>query len=290
VSTPIPPSPIPPSVPYAAPPTGFVSPEDVPSVVNDIRYGLSEAGEAVDSIIGNAEAFLSGLPDFVAGDLPAAVADLRRRSTDLVNSVNDQLATVGDPALLRATAEHWSAMVGGLVSRISGTVDLDDSGINEKWAGEAATAYRETLGAQKTAIDTVTMISKGITDVLNNLADGISTYWTQVSAAMLGYGAVIAGAAITAATGAGAPAGVAFALLAAGSAITALGVALNALTTVTNTAITSSSALMNRFNDDTGFRNGAWPRSTALDPSSPAATSLADGSLSDGDDTNWHLQ
>lgn len=290
MSTPIPPSPPPSSLPYAAAPTGFVSPEDVPSVVTDIRYGLSEAGKAVDGIVGNAETFLSGLPDFVAGDLPAAVADLRRRSAELIDSVNDQLATVGDPALLRATAEHWSAMVGGLVSRISGTVDLDDSGINEKWTGEAAIAYRETLSAQKTAIDTVTMISKGITDVLNDLADGISAYWTQVSAAMLGYGAVIAGAAVTAATGVGAPAGVAFALLAASSAITALGVALNGLTTVTNTAIASNSALMTRFDDGTGFRNGAWPRSTALDPSSPAATNLADGSLSDGDDTNWHLQ
>jgi hypothetical protein len=109
-------------------------------------------------------------------------------------------------------------------------------------------------------------------------------------AAMVGYGAVIAGAAITAATGVGAPAGVAFALLAASSAITALGVALNGRTTVTNTAIASNSALMTRFDDSTGFRGGAWPRSTALDPSSPAATSFADGSLSDGDDTDWHLQ
>jgi hypothetical protein len=112
-------------------------------------------------------------------------------------------------------------------------------------------------------------------------------YWTQVSVALIGYGVALAGATTAAATVVGAPVGVALALIAAGGA---LGVALNGLTTVTNTAIASNSALMTRFDDSTGFRGGAWPRSTALDPSSPAATSFADGSLSDGDDTDWHLQ
>jgi hypothetical protein len=108
--------------------------------------------------------------------------------------------------------------------------------------------------------------------------------------ALIGYGVALAGATTAAATVVGAPVGVALALIAAGGAGTALGVALNGLTTVTNIAITSNSALMTRFDDDTGFRGGTWPRSTALDPSSPAATSFADGSLSDGDDTDWHLQ
>jgi hypothetical protein len=285
VSTPTPPYPPPPP-----PPPELLPSVDIPSVVNDIRYGLTEAGNAVDSIIGNAETFLLGLPDFLVGNLPAAIGDLRRQSNELINSVTDQLATVGDPALLRATARHWDTMIGGLVSRTSGMANLDASGINEKWTGAAATAYRETLPAQSLAIDTVVLTSQEIVGVLNDLADGISAYWTQVSVALLGYGALLATAATAAATVAGAPAGVAFALIAVTGATTALGVALNGLITVQNTATTSTSQLVGRFANDTGFRNGAWPRSTALDPSSPSATSLADGSLSDGDDTDWHLE
>jgi hypothetical protein len=80
----------------------------------------------------------------------------------------------------------------------------------------------------------------------------------------------------------GAPVGATIAIAAVGATAVAVNEALTDLTTITTDIRDQAAGLQRRLSNDTAFPAGRWPRSTT-----PIS---ADGSISDGDDTDWHLK
>ena len=252
------------------------------TTIADIRTGIDDAHQGARDIVTGIDHSLQLLP---AGTpviaVQAGIDELFGLLDDVHRQLADQLARAGDPDALRAEGAVWANRIGAGASRLAASTTLNGLQVDDHWTGTAATAYRNTLLPQNTALTAVKTAGDEIDAALNDLADAITTYWTVISTALLGLGVALVSAGWIAASGVGAPAaaGLGAAALAAFAGV--LTAALIAVTAVANTAADLGAGLERQLSNDTAFPAGAWPRSV---------TSISgDGSISDGDDTDWHL-
>jgi hypothetical protein len=215
-------------------------------------------------------------------ELRAALARLRRVFDDAMADLAALIAQAGSPAALRAAGAVWSGEIGGMVSRLAGLATLNGIRADDHWSGAAAEAYRNTLPAQQSALTSVKAVGDEIDTTLNDLASAIIRFWLAVAVALVGFVVAVASAVATASTGVGAPVGVTIAIAAVGATAVAVNEALTDLTTITTDIRDQAAGLQRRLSNDTAFPAGRWPRSTT-----PIS---GDGSIGDGDDTDWHLK
>jgi len=255
---------------------------DLETTLAAVRDTAGEAQRAVDTVIAAGEAALSVLPDVFGHELQAALARLRRMFDDAMADLAALIAQAGSPEALRAAGAVWSGEIGGMVSRLAGLATLNGIRADDHWSGAAAEAYRNTLPVQQSALTSVKAVGDEIDTTLNDLASAIIRFWLAVAVALVGFVVAVASAVATASTVVGAPVGVTIAIAAVGATAVAVNEALTDLTTITTDIRDQAAGLQRRLSNDTAFPAGRWPRSTT-----PIS---GDGSISDGDDTDWHLK
>ena len=265
----------------AAPAAPFTA-ADLESTLAAIRDTAGEAQRAVDRIINAGEAALRVLPGVFGNELRDGLARLRRMFDDDMRELAELIAQAGSPETLRSTGAVWAGDIGGLVSRLAGMATLNGIRADDYWSGVAAEAYRSTLPAQAAALTTVKAVGDEVDTTLNALASAIIRFWFAVAVALVGFVVAVASAVATASTGVGAPVGITIAIAAVGATAVAVNEAVTDLTTITTDIRDQAAGLQRRLTNDTAFPAGRWPRSTT-----PIS---GDGSISDGDDTDWHLK
>jgi hypothetical protein len=252
-------------------------------MISDVRDGVGTVTDAVNAIIDGINSVLHLLPPgFPMAGIDAGIAELRRIFAEKVAEVEELVTWAGDPDALRAAGAAWAGDIGGATSRLAGFATLNGVRSDDHWTGTAADAYRNTLIPQSTALGAITAIGHDVDSTLNDLAGAITTFWVDVLAALTALGVALLAAAATAATGVGAPGGAAMGISAFVAFGTALTVAVAAYTNLATDISRRSADLARRLSDDTAFPGGSWPRSTT-----PIS---GDGSITDGDDTDWHLR
>ena len=256
--------------------------EDLATTLAAVRDTAGEAQRAVDTVIAAGEAALTVLPGMFGDELREALARLRRMFDEAMRDLAALMAQAGSPTALRAAGAVWSGEIGGMVSRLAGLATLNGIRADDHWSGVAAEAYRNTLPAQQSALTTVKAVGDEIDTTLNDLASAIIRFWLAVAVALVGFVVAVASAVATASTVVGAPVGVTIAIAAVGATAVAVNEALTDLTTITTDIRDQAAGLQRRLSNDTAFPAGGWPRSTT-----PIS---GDGSISDGDDTDWHLK
>ena len=255
---------------------------DLETTLAAVRDTAGEAQRAVDTVIAAGEAALRVLPDVFGHELQAALARLRRMFDDAMADLAALIAQAGSPEALRAAGAVWSGEIGGMVSRLAGLATLNGIRADDQWSGAAAEAYRNTLPVQQSALTSVKAVGDEIDTTLNDLASAIIRFWLAVAVALVGFVVAVASAVATASTVVGAPVGATIAITAVGATAVAVNEALTDLTTITTDIRDQAAGLQRRLSNDTAFPAGRWPRSTT-----PIS---GDGSISDGDDTDWHLK
>ena len=251
---------------------------DLETTLAAVRDTAGEAQHAVDTVIAAGEAALRVLPDVFGHELQAALARLRRMFDDAMADLAALIAQAGSPEALRAAGAVWSGEIGGMVSRLAGLATLNGIRADDHWSGAAAEAYRNTLPVQQSALTSVKAVGDEIDTTLNDLASAIIRFWLAVAVALVGFVVAVA----SASTVVGAPVGATIAIAAVGATAVAVNEALTDLTTITTDIRDQAAGLQRRLSNDTAFPAGRWPRSTT-----PIS---GDGSISDGDDTDWHLK
>lgn len=118
--------------------------------------------------------------------------------------------------------------------------------------------------------------------ILNELANAIIEFWKNVLGAVLTLLAGLVAALAVAAGGITAVIAVAIAAAALVVFNDAVVSQINMFTDVGNAIAIQTRELINVGADDTAFPGGAWPPA--------AATDMNDGSITDGDDTDWHIE
>jgi hypothetical protein len=169
----------------------------------------------------------------------------------------EMCSNMGSPAKLWATADAWSDTVGAPVSAQVQSADGGLLTVDDNWDGDAASAYRQTLPLQKTALDKVkTTLTDGISGALSDVAKGIMAFWTGLAVALIALVVGIVGALASAATIFGLPAApfiASAAALAADAAVIGGGLILKSVCS------SASTALRQRLDDNAGFHEGHWP-------------------------------
>jgi uncharacterized protein YukE len=264
------------TAPAPAPLGGAVLP-----VLARIQDGLVEAENLVNRIVTAAAHELDQLPGWLVGDSRTLLADLQRTAAEAIAQVRGWLATAGDPIALELAASGWIEEVGGPVSGLVPLGAAERPELNSSWTGDAAEAYVAVLPAQGTALEAIQDTAGDARAALTEFANAIRSFWAGIDNAILTAEAGLATAVGTAITGPGAILGVLFALGTVAACAVALGQEWSAFNTFTGDAANHGGELNTRVHDNAAFGNAEWPRSTTH--------LFADGSTSDGDDSDWHV-
>src|SRR5438034_1405101 len=140
--------------------------------------------------------------------------------------------------------------------------------------------------------DTLTKIENKATEIIDNinkflghwyipgfLKDGVRKAGEWLVAQLKKMWDALAGAAASSATIVGLPAAP---FIAAAGVLVFLGAFFVAGENLRGACSDANSVLTQKLNEDSAFKGGQWPKATA--------DALTDGSLSDGDDTDWHIK
>jgi len=248
-----------------------------------IDDGLQRLRAALHRLIDNVrrlQPWLGFLGSAVAAALGKVAALLERALEELGNLLTEP----GDPPALWRAADRWSIDVAGGISTTVGTFDLDFLHADDQWKGPAADAYARTLPPQRTALEKVQGVAGEIGEALRNVAMAIVAFWTGVATAItVLLGELTAAAALTA-TGVGVPAGVGTASASVTQFVATVGLLGSTLAAYLGDIAHQQSRLATELADNAPFAGppaGHWPVSTAAN--------LADGSMTDGDDSDWRL-
>jgi hypothetical protein len=255
---------------------------------SEFREKLATAEQLINDVNANiATLFNRGnramylLPPGVSDALADALVNLR----DLIARFFEEYAKVvynpGWPFGLMSAAEDWTNKIGGPISGLSAKLSPDQLRIDNHWTGRAADAYAAVLPSQQKAIDAIKTTADAIDSNLTKTAYGIFALWAGVLLALVGFVAELMAEAAAVATVVGAPPAAAGAGLSTAKAIGLVVACVALFVTFVGTIVDSITTLNQTLHSDGAFPGGGWPRSTASD--------FNDGSLSDGDTTDWRI-
>jgi hypothetical protein len=256
--------------------------DELAGIISDIEAGLATAETTVRVLAAGSSAVLDQLPGWAADGIRVGIADMQRAFDEKVAELRGWIAYRGDPAALRRYGAVWANEIGGAASRAGAFATLDQVAADDRWSGTAADAYRFALPAQRDASTAIKAAGDEIGAAFEELANAITTFWVAIGVAVAGLVVAIVSAAVSAPTVVGAPIGLGVVVAGLTAFAGASTVAWSALTDITNESATRSAEIERRLSNDNAFPGGAWPRSTT-----PIST---DASITDGDDTDWHLK
>jgi uncharacterized protein YukE len=211
------------------------------------------------------------------------LAQIPQRIHDFVAWLVDLIMNPGVPWTLWNHGNDWSgAPVAGKLSNLVGKATLDETRVDDAWQGPAADAYKNTLPRQKEAVGKLVTYAQQVDDALTKMAVAIGALWLAILSAVISAVVEYIGESAAAATGVGAPPAAAGAAASTAKLLAVVSAALDLFFVfiVANT-LPVLKQLRQNLNDNSSFPDGNWPRST---------TGFSDGSLSDGDTTDWHVR
>jgi hypothetical protein len=258
-----------------------VPPGALPGLLADIRSEIDHAAELVNAISNGVKAVLRALPSEAVGPVLAETVKLQRWFNEAIAEIGHALGNVGNPEVLRAAGAAWATDIGGTVSGLSGLATDNMTQADDRWTGVAADAYRNTLLPQRLALAEIKTTGDEIDAVLNDLANAVVNFAISVGLTVAGLVAGLAVASVSVPTVIAAPLAIAAGCGAVAAFSAGIIGLIESLKDIVSDANTRSAELERRLSNNTAFPHGAWPRST---------TDMNDGSITDGDGTDWHIK
>lgn len=219
----------------------------------ELNRKIQEFFDKVNDVLSWVPGFLSDLIEPIKNGLEA----LSRKVKEFWDRVNQLIDQPGSPTRLHQVADDWVNKVGNVVGDIAGRVGLDKLQTNLDWEGRAAEAYKATVPAQVSGLNSVKDLADQLRSSLDNLGNGIEAFWTAmaVAAGVFVVGAIAAIA--TACTVVGIPAAIAAIGTAAGVSIGLVTTAIVSLQSLTNTVSSEQNTIAQKVHD----LGGEWAKS-----------------------------
>lgn len=229
----------------------------IDSLVSRINSKTTQLQNTINNTLGSASL---PIPQWIKD----AVREGWNKFTRFLKSCWDDLAwffgNMGSPSKLFSTADGWSDRIGGPVS---GQVQKADAGsltVDDNFDGSAATAYKQAVPQQKTALEKIkTTYTDGISAALSDVGKAIYVFWGALIVALAAFVAGMIAAISSSATIVGLPAGP---FIAAGAVLVALGAFAAGSMNLKSAAAAANTSLRQKINDNSGFRDGHWPKAT----------------------------
>jgi hypothetical protein len=257
-------------------------PGEFADLIRRIEETMHRAEDEVRRLVDNVHDALDWVGPFARG-VQNVLDKIWEIFTKVAREVWKFLTNWGVPWTLWSHGSDWSGEpIGGRVSRLISKATLDETRVDDLWQGPAADAYRNTLSRQKDALAMIKSTADLIDDVLTKVAVAIGGFWLALLAGIVSFVLEMIVAAGAASTGVGAPAGAAAGLASTvkvAAWVSALAAGVYAF--FANDALAGAKDLHQQLNNSAAYPDGHWPRTT---------TDISDGSLSDGDVTDWRLR
>ncbi|GHF32750.1 uncharacterized protein YukE [Amycolatopsis bartoniae] len=208
-----------------------------------------ELQQKIDDFFNKVNDVLSWVPGFLS-DLIKPIEDgmnaLRDKVKEFWGRGNQLIDQPGSPDRLHQVAEDWVNKVGDVVGDIAGQISLDKMQTNLDWQGRGAEAYKAAVPAQVSGLNSVKDLANQLRSSLDNLGNGIETFWTAMAVAG---GVFVVGAIAAACTVVGIPAAIAAIVTAAGLSIGLITTAILSLQALTNTISTEQTTIAQKVHD-----------------------------------------
>lgn len=211
----------------------------------ELEQKIQEFFDKVNDVLSWVPGFLSDLIQPIKDGLAA----LSQKIQEFWDRVNQLIANPGEPTRLHQVAQDWVNSVGNVVGDIAGRISLDKLQTNLDWQGRGAEAYKATVPAQASGLNAVKDLANQLRSSLDNLGNGIETFWTAmaVAAGVFVVGAI--GAIAAACTVVGIPAAIGAIATAAGVSIGLVTTAILSLQSLTNTVSTEQNTIAQKVHD-----------------------------------------
>ena len=250
-------------------------------VLDKVEEILRKVDTYAQSLFDRANQALVLLPAALTGNLQQSLTQLRELIARFYAELTKITLNPGWPPGLVAAANTWTSEVGGPISALVGKVGPDQMPVDLQWNGPAAEAYAATVPAQQKAMEGIQQAVSVLDGNLKKTAIGIVMMWIAALAALATFVLELAAEATAAGTIVGAPAAAAAAGASTGKVVVLISASIGAMLAYA-ALITDSIAAINQTIEANGpYPGGNWPRSTTA--------LFNDGSLSDGDKTDWRV-
>lgn len=211
-----------------------------------------QLSQKIQEFIDKVNDALSWVPGFLSDliePIKQGLAFLQQKAKEFWDRVNQLIDQPGSPDRLHQVAADWLDKVGNPVGDISGDVALDKLHANLDWEGRGAEAYKATVPAQVGGLNSVKDLANQLRNSLDNLANGIETFWVAMGVAggVFLVGAI--GAIATACTVVGIPAAIAAIATAAGVSIGLVTTAILSVMSLVNTISTEQNTIAQKVHD-----------------------------------------
>ena len=259
-----------------------ISDTDFQALLDRVTARMRDIENSNTRLFEHANTALALLPAALTGDLHDTLISLRDTLTGLVTQISEIVVNPGWPPGLTAAASAWTTTVGGPASAMSAPLGPDQLRIDNFWQGPAADAYSSTLPAQRKALEAIAQATNTLDSTLTAIATGIYALWVGIALILLDLAVELSAETAAAATVVAAPAATAAAGLSTAKAVGLATAACVCFATYLYKVIDSMATLRQTLWADNPYPNGRWPQSTTSD--------FSDGSLSDGDTTDWRIK
>jgi hypothetical protein len=253
---------------------------DLSNTLGEVGKLIEKLGELVEQMRDSLNRYLPWLGPLahqVRSAWDGFVAVLRK----VLSEIGKVFTQPGVPWTLWSHANAWLDDIGGKVDRWSQEVTPDRIASDDRWQGDAATKYMESVSAQKTALDQIKPATNDIQTALRLVAGAIVVFWGALLAFLITYIVEMVAAAGGIGSVIGALPGVLLAAASTAKFWVAFGVLVVALGAAFTAFETQLGSLKSRL--DTGvFAAGHWPPATT--------TNWNDASVSDGNPTKWRIK
>ncbi len=243
---------------------------------------IDDVNTNVGKLFDRSNRALRFLPDGLADTLYDSLMKLK----DLIARFFSEYAKIvynpGWPFGLMSAATDWTSKVGGPASGMAGVLAPDQMRIDNHWKGMAADAYAAVIPSQQKALEAIKSTTDALHSNLNKASMGIFALWAGIILAVVMFVAELMAEAGAAATVVGAPPAAAGAGVSTAKVIGLVVAGVGCFVAFVGTIVDSMTSLKQTLSADAAFPGGRWPQSTTSD--------FHDGSLSDGDTTDWRMK
>ena len=217
------------------------------------------------------------IPGFIKDPVRSGYNTLKPKVHDALDRCAKFYQTPGDPSAIRTAGEGWTNDVGGAANSQASVLVKDQLETDNTWTGNAADRYNDAVLGQNKALVGTKTLTDSLQSTLNEIASAIATFWVSFGTAIATY-VIAAGIAVAACcTGVGAAAGIPAFIIATGAFITA---SITFANNFNNSLEEKAGKLEQLVPTGAPFGSGGtWP--------SAASDKMSDGSVKDGDGSDW---
>lgn len=223
---------------------------------------------------------LSWVPDAFAWVIDAVektLQEFKGKLQEFWDQISKFFEILGSVPALKMKSDMWEDKVSQPLGDIAGGIALGTLRANIEWEGRAAEAYKAMVPSQEKGLAGLKDLARQVQGSLDSLANALTAFYVALAVALTVFAVGLTAAIAACCTVVGAPLGAAEILSIVGVVVGLITAATTAVVAFANSLATEQNSLTQKIHDI----GNTWPKSALGD--------LSDGSVSDGDRSDWRV-